>query len=173
MKFDTHVLANHGVRLAGCVHDTLLESYVLEVHEKHELAMLAQRHCGRAIASRDELTGKGAGASVLAVEACARHRVRGSGPTARCLHELLFGRIKDDEKLDFVYERIEMPVLPVLWRMERNGVLLDRAKLEAQSHELGREILQESRKPIPPASLSTWARPSRSRRSCSSGRSSR
>ena len=53
--------------------------------------------------------------------------MRRSGPTARSpLHEHLFGRIKDDEKLDFVYERIEMPVLPVLWRMERNGVLLDR-----------------------------------------------
>ena len=76
-KFDTHVLANHGVRLAGCVHDTLLESYVLEVHEKHELAMLAQRHCGRAIASRDELTGKGAG-HVLRSRSCARHRVCGA-----------------------------------------------------------------------------------------------
>ena len=46
VKLDTHMLANHGVRLAGCVHDTLLESYVLEVHEKHDLGMLAQRHCG-------------------------------------------------------------------------------------------------------------------------------
>ena len=52
-----------------------------------------------------------------------------------------FEKIQNDEKLKFVYGSIEMPVLPVLWRMERNGVLLDKAKLEAQSHELGKEIL--------------------------------
>jgi DNA polymerase-1 len=145
VKFDTHVLANHGVRIAGCVHDTLLESYVLEVHEKHELAMLAQRHCGRAIASRDELTGKGAGRIAFSAVEVARATEYAAQRTdcSLSLHELLFARIKDDEKLDFVYERIEMPVLPVLWRMERNGVLLDRARLEAQSHELGREILQK------------------------------
>src|SRR5205807_8062658 len=57
------------------------------------------------------------------------------------LHEILHAKIAGDEKLRFVYENIEMPVLPVLFRMERNGVLLDAAKLEAQSHELGKEML--------------------------------
>ena len=59
------------------------------------------------------------------------------------LHEILHGRIAEDEKLAFVYGEIELPVLPVLWRMERNGVLLDRDKLETQSHELGKDILQK------------------------------
>src|SRR5262249_4497844 len=62
------------------------------------------------------------------------------------LHELLFGQIHKDRKLDFVYGAIEMPALPVLFRMERNGVLLDRGKLEAQSHELGKEILSLEQK---------------------------
>jgi len=143
VKFDTHVLANHGVRLAGCAHDTLLESYVLEVHEKHDLAMLAQRHCGRAVPSREDVTGKGAGRIAFASVDVARATEYAAQRTdcSLSLHELLFRKIQDDEKLDFVYRRIEMPVLPVLWRMERNGVLLDRAKLEAQSHELGKEIL--------------------------------
>src|SRR5205085_9326941 len=59
-KLDSHVLANHGIRLAGCVHDTIIESYVLEVHERHELAALAQRHCGWTTLTYDEVTGKGA-----------------------------------------------------------------------------------------------------------------
>jgi DNA polymerase I len=148
VKFDTHVLANHGVRLAGCVHDTLLESYVLEVHEKHELAMLAQRHCGRTVLTREDVTGKGAGRIALASVDIARATEYAAQRTdcSLALHELLFRRIQDDDKLDFVYEHIEMPLLPVLWRMERNGVLLDRARLEAQSHELGKEILALERK---------------------------
>ena len=143
VKFDTHVLANHGIRLAGCVHDTLLESYVLEVHEKHDLGMLAQRYCGWTTLSREEVTGKGAARIPFSSVDIARATQYAAERTdcALALHGLLFDRIQSDEKLDFVYGGIEMPVLPVLWRMERNGVLLDRAKLEAQSHELGKEIL--------------------------------
>src|SRR5207302_8428035 len=57
------------------------------------------------------------------------------------LHEILHAKIAGDEKLRFVYENIEMPVLPVLFRMERNGLLLHAAELEAQSHELVKEML--------------------------------
>ena len=148
VKFDTHVLANHGVRLAGCLHDTLLESYVLEVHEKHELGMLAQRHCGWTTLSLDEVTGKGASRipfSSVEISRAAQY----AGEKTDCalsLHQILYGKISEDEKLAFVYSKIEMPVLPVLWRMERNGVLLDRAKLEMQSHELGKEILSLEQK---------------------------
>jgi DNA polymerase-1 len=143
VKFDAHVLANHGVRLAGCVHDTLLESYVLEVHERHELGMLAQRYCGWTVLGYDEVTGKGASRIPFASVEVTRAAEYAAQRTdcALALHDLLFTRIQDDEKLDFVYGSIEMPALPVLWRMERNGVLLDRQKLDAQSHELGKEIL--------------------------------
>jgi DNA polymerase-1 len=143
VKFDTHVLANAGVRLAGCMHDTLLESYVLEVHEKHELGMLAQRYCGWTTISYDEVTGKGAGRILFSAVEIARATEYAAEKTdcALALHQPLFQKIEEDEKLKFVYGAIEMPVLPVLWRMERNGVLLDKAKLEAQSHELGKEIL--------------------------------
>ena len=143
VKFDMHVLANHGVRLAGCVHDTLLESYVLEVHEKHELGMLAQRYCGWTTLSYDEVAGKGAARIAFSSVEVTRATQYAAEKTdcALALHGLLHPRIEGDAKLGFVYGNIEMPVLPVLWRMERNGVLLDRAKLEAQSHELGKEIL--------------------------------
>ena len=148
VKFDSHVLANHGIVLAGCVHDTLLESYVLEVHERHDLGSLAQRHCGWTTLTYDEVTGKGAGR----IPFCAVEIGRAAeyiGEKTDCvlaLHELLFKKIGEDEKLSFVYGKIEMPVLPVLFRMERNGVLLDAAKLDAQSHELGKEMLSIEQK---------------------------
>jgi len=145
VKFDAHVLANCGVRLAGCVHDTLLESYVLEVHERHDLGTLAQRHCGWTTLRLDEVTGKGAGRIPFSAIDVARAAEYAAEQTdcALALHEILYPRIADDEKLKFVYERIEMPLVPVLFRMERNGVLLDSAKLQAQSHELGKEIFQK------------------------------
>src|SRR5687768_66824 len=143
VKFDMHVLANHGVRLAGCVHDTLLESYVLEVHEKHELGMLAQRYCGWTTLAYEEVAGKGAARipfSSVEVSRATQYAAERTDCTL-ALHSVLHPKIEADSKLAFVYGSIEMPVLPVLWRIERNGVLLDRAKLEAQSHELGKEIL--------------------------------
>ncbi len=142
-KLDSHLLANHGIRLAGCVHDTIIESYVLEVHERHELASLAQRHCGWSTLTLDEVTGKGASRIAFSAVDIAR-ATQYTAQQADCilaLHEILQPRIAADEKLAFVYERIELPLVPVLLAMERHGVLIDREKLEAQSQELGREIL--------------------------------
>ena len=147
VKFDSHVLANQGIRLAGCVHDTLLESYVLEVHERHDLGVLAQRHCGWQTLSYDDVTGKGAARiefSAVEIGRATQYAAEDADCTL-AVHDVLYPKIKQDEKLSFVYEKIEMPVLPVLFRMERNGVLLDAAKLEAQSHELGKEVLKKER----------------------------
>jgi DNA polymerase-1 len=145
VKFDMHVLANHGVHLAGAAHDTLLESYVLEVHERRELGALASRHCGWSVLSLEEVAGKGASRIPFGeVEVTrATEYAAGVADCALALHEVLFKRIEEDEKLRFVYEKIEMAVLPVLQRMERNGVLLDSARLERQSHELGKEMLEK------------------------------
>jgi DNA polymerase-1 len=148
LKFDAHVLANHGVALAGVAHDTLLESYVLEVHERHDLDSLAQRHLGWKTISYDEVTGKGAARipfSAVSVERATEYAAE-DADCALAVHEALHARIAADAALRRVYETIEMPVMPVLLRMERNGVLLDRAKLEAQSHELGREMLELEQK---------------------------
>jgi DNA polymerase-1 len=143
VKRDSHLLANHGISLAGCMHDVQLESYVLEVHEKHELGALAQRHCGWTTIAYEEIAGKGASRIPLPSVAVDRATAF-AAEKADCvlaLHERIHPRIEADGKLRFVYGTIEMPVLPVLFRMERNGVLLDRARLEAQSHELGKDIL--------------------------------
>ncbi|HUQ76882.1 MAG TPA: DNA polymerase I [Burkholderiales bacterium] len=148
VKLDSHTLANHGVQLAGCVHDTIIESYVLEVHERHELGSLAQRHCGWTLLGYDEVTGKGASRipfSSVDVARAAEYAAQNADCTL-ALHDLLHPKIQADDKLAFVYDKIELPLIPVLFRIERNGVLLDREKLDAQSHELGGEILDLERK---------------------------
>ena len=144
LKFDAHILANHGVRIGGIAHDTLLESYVYEVHERHDLDSLAQRHLGWKTISYDDVTGKGAARiSFAAVEiGRATEYAAEDADCALAVHAVLIEKISADEKLKFVYENIELPVTPVLLRMERNGVLIDGAKLEAQSHELGKEMLE-------------------------------
>jgi DNA polymerase-1 len=148
VKLDSHVLANHGFALAGCVHDTLLESYVLEVHERHDLGSLAQRHCGWTTLSYDEVTGKGAGRIPFSAVELGRatEYIAERTDCALSLHQLLYPRIEADEKLAFVYGKIEMPLVPVLFRVERNGVLLDKGRLELQSHELGKEMLLAEQK---------------------------
>jgi DNA polymerase-1 len=144
-KLDMHVLANHGVRLAGVMHDVLLESYVFEVHERRDLAVLASRHCGLTMLGLAEVAGKGASRispSEVEIGRAAEY-ASGAADCTLAVHEMLFPRIASDEKLRFVYEKIEMPALPVLFRIERNGVALDAAKLEAQSHELGKDMLEK------------------------------
>jgi DNA polymerase-1 len=143
LKFDAHVLANHGIRLAGIAHDTLLESYVYEVHLRHDLDSLAQRHLHWTTISYDEVTGKGAARipfSAVEIDRASAYAAEDADCTL-AVHDVLYPKIRADEKLHRVYETIELPVLPVLLEMERNGVLLDRAKLEAQSHELGKTML--------------------------------
>ena len=148
LKYDAHVLANHGVRLAGIAHDTLLESYVLEVHERHDLESLSTRHLGWTTISYDDVTGKGASRisfASVSVERATEYAAEDADCTL-AVHEALFSRISKEQKLRSIYESMELPVMQVLLRMERNGVLLDTAKLQAQSHELGKEMLEKEQK---------------------------
>jgi DNA polymerase-1 len=145
LKFDTHILANHGVALRGVAHDTVIESYVLEVQERRDLDSLSLRHLGWKTVSYDEVTGKGASrisfANVDIVRAT--EYAAEDADCALSLHALMSEKISADPKLKFVYEKIELPVMPVLYRIERNGVLLDAPKLVEQSHELGKEMLKK------------------------------
>ncbi|AAZ98406.1 DNA polymerase A [Thiobacillus denitrificans ATCC 25259] len=144
LKYARHVLANCGIALGGAADDTLLQSYVLEAHQPHELASLANRHLGLATLACDELTGKGAariGFDQVAVERAGEYAAEQADVTLRVRGQLA-ARIAASEKLEYVYREIELPVSEVLFRMERAGVLLDRALLAAQSGELGRKMLE-------------------------------
>jgi len=141
-KYDTHVLANHDVRLAGFAHDTLLQSYVLESHQRHDMDSLAERHLGVKTITYDEVTGKGAsriGFEQVAVERATEYAAEDADVTLR-LHQALFPRVQSDEKLARIYREIEMPLVAVLFGMERNGVLLDIGLLKDLSREFGEKM---------------------------------
>ncbi|MCU0972493.1 MAG: DNA polymerase I, partial [Burkholderiales bacterium] len=142
LKYDLHVFANYGIQVRGVVHDTLLQSYVLESHLSHDMDSLADRHLGVKTISYDEVTGKGAariGFEQVAVDRATEYAAEDADVTLQ-LHHAMFPVIREDAKLLHVYRDIEMPVLPVLFAMERYGVLLDTRLLESQSHELGNRL---------------------------------
>ena len=143
LKFDRHVFANHGIGLKGIVHDTLLQSYVFESHRPHDMDNLALRHLGIKTISYDEVTGKGAARisfDQVDIERAAQYAAEDTDITLQ-LHQHLYAEVGSDAKLDHIYRTLEMPVMDVLFEMERNGVLLDLKLLETQSRELGEKML--------------------------------
>ncbi len=144
VKYDMHVFANHGLALRGVQHDTLLQSYVLESHKPHDMDNLAQRHLGLKTILYEEVAGKGAGQigfEQVSVERATEYSAEDADVTLQ-LHRKLHPLVAADEKLAYVYAGIEMPVLQVLFDMERVGVLIDAGLLEQQSQELGRRMLE-------------------------------
>jgi DNA polymerase-1 len=138
-KYDMHVLANQGIRLAGVEHDTLLQSYVLESHRSHDMDSLAERHLGLKTITYDEVTGKGAariGFEQVAVERATEYSAEDADVTLK-LHLALFPQVRAEEKLERIYREVEMPLVRVLFNMERNGVLLDTGLLNGLSREFG------------------------------------
>ncbi|HSC95394.1 MAG TPA: DNA polymerase I [Burkholderiales bacterium] len=141
-KYDMHVLANHGIRLAGIEHDTLLQSYVLESHRPHDMDSLAQRHLGLKTITYDEVTGKGAariGFDQVTVERATEYSAEDADVTLK-LHQALLPQVQAEEKLERIYREVEMPLITVLFNMERNGVLLDTGLLKELSREFGEKM---------------------------------
>jgi DNA polymerase-1 len=143
LKYDAHVLQNHGITLRGIAHDTLLQSYVLEAHRTHGMDALAERHLGRRTVTYEEVAGKGAkqiGFEQVSVDRATRYAAEDAEVTMH-LHQVMFPQLTADAKLLEVYRRVEMPVMPVLQRMERRGVLVDAPLLARQSDELGAKMV--------------------------------
>ena len=141
IKYDRHVFANHGIEVQGYAHDTMLQSYVLEVHKPHGLSSLAERHLGRGGISYEDLCGKGAHQIPFAqvdVAKAAEYSCEDSDQTLG-VHRVLWPQIEADAKLKFIYE-LEIASSETLYRIERNGVLIDAPTLAKQSHELGQRI---------------------------------
>ncbi len=143
IKYDRHVMANHGIEVKGYAHDTLLQSYVLEVHKPHGLASLAERHVGRKGLSYEDLCGKGAHQIPFAQVDVARATEYSCEDSDMTLdvHQVLWPRLQADPKLQFIYQ-LEIDSSEALYRIERNGVLIDAPTLAAQSHALGQRIVQ-------------------------------
>ena len=143
VKYAQHVLANHGIALAGVAHDTMLQSYVLESHRPHDMDSLALRRLDVKTLSYAEVAGKGAsqiGFDQVSIERATEYAAE-DADIAIQLHRVQQPRVAADAGLAFVYSSIEMPTSEVLFRMERTGVLVDCALLDAQSRELGERVL--------------------------------
>lgn len=143
LKYDKHVFANCGVLLGGVEHDTLLQSYVLESHRPHDMDDLAARHLGITTITYDDVTGKGASRIAfeqVEISRATEYAAEDADVTLQ-LHQVLYPQVEQDSKLLHIYRNIEMPVMEVLFTMERNGVLLDTRLLDQQSQELGIKML--------------------------------
>ena len=143
VKYDRHVFANHGIEVAGYAHDTMLQSYVLEVHKPHGLASLAERHLGRSGIDYEDICGKGVHQipfSQVDVAKAAEYSCEDSDQTLD-VHLALWPKLEANERLLFIYQ-LEMASSESLYRIERNGVLIDAPTLATQSHELGQRIMQ-------------------------------
>jgi DNA polymerase I len=150
LKYDIHVFANHGIRLAGVAHDTMLESYVLEAHRNNDMDSLAERHLGRKTLTYVEVCGKGANQlcfDEVALDRATEYAAEDAEVTL-ALHHTMWPHIEANDRLRYVYEGIELPVSRVLFDMERTGVLIDRPKLEAQSRELAQRIAELERQAV-------------------------
>ncbi len=139
IKYDINVLARYGIQVRGADHDTMLESYVLDsTATRHDMDSLAQKYLNRTTTKFEEVAGKGAkqvGFNQVALEEAMPYAAEDADITLQ-LHELLYGRLSEIRSLRALYDEIEMPLMPVLARVEANGVLVDAEMLARVSGEM-------------------------------------
>jgi DNA polymerase-1 len=144
LKYDMHVLANHGIALRGIAHDTMLESYVLNsTATKHNMDDLAKEYLGVETLHYEDVAGKGAkqiGFQEVSIEQAAPYAAEDADITLQ-LHQALISKLEKHPTLLKLYTEMEVPLISVLARIERNGVLIDDAMLAQQSLELSSQII--------------------------------
>ncbi|MEC6832820.1 DNA polymerase I [Photobacterium toruni] len=143
LKFDASIVARYGIDMQGIKFDTMLESYVYNsVVGRHDMDSLALRYLEHKNISFEEIAGKGKKQltfNQIDLEQAGPYAAEDADITLR-LHHALYPKVAADEKLNKVFETIEMPLVPVLSRMERTGVYIDSALLGAQSIELAQRL---------------------------------
>lgn len=138
LKYDLEVFANHGISLNGIVHDTMLESYVVNSTRRHDMDSLASNLLGFETIHYEDVAGKGVKQipfNKVAIEDAAPYAAEDADIVLK-LHRVLSSDLNKHKTLQSVYNTIEMPLMPVLARIERNGVVIDSDMLLQQSHEL-------------------------------------
>ncbi len=144
LKYDANVLANHGITLRGIHDDTMLESYVLDAAgSRHDLDTLALKYLGQRTIHFEDIAGKGVKQltfNQVPIEQAAPYAAEDAEVTLR-LHQLLSEKLEQEPALSQLYRELEVPLVNVLSRIERNGALLCRDTLAAHSQELGERIL--------------------------------
>lgn len=144
LKYDAHVLANHGITLRGIAHDTMLESYVLNsTATKHNMDDLAKVYLDVTTIHYEEVAGKGAkqiNFSEVAIDKATPYAAEDADITLR-LHQVLSEKLAQSPALLTLYTELEIPLISVLARIEANGVLIDTDMLAQQSMELANHII--------------------------------
>ena len=144
LKYDANVLANHGITLRGIHDDTMLESYVLDAAgSRHDLDTLALKYLGQRTIHFEDIAGKGVKQltfNQVPIEQAAPYAAEDAEVTLR-LHQLLSEKLEQEPALSQLYRELEIPLVNVLSRIERNGALVCRDTLAAHSQELGERIL--------------------------------
>jgi len=144
LKYDANVLKNHGIELQGIAHDSMLQSYVLNaVGSRHDMDSLALKYLGMRTISFEEVAGKGAKQltfNQVSIEQAAPYAAEDAAVTWR-LHEVLSAQLGKEPRLSDLYSELEMPLVAVLARVERQGALVDRQQLADQSHELSERLI--------------------------------
>ena len=145
LKYDAHVLANHGIELKGMRYDSMLESYVLNsTATRHDMDSAAEKYLGIKTIHFEDVAGKGARQltfNQVPVERAAEYSAEDADVTLK-LHRTLWPQIEKLPKLKTLYEEVEQPLVPVLKRMEEHGVLIDRDMLRRQSSELAKRMME-------------------------------
>src|SRR5690606_21659737 len=143
-KYDLHVLRRHGVEVAGYADDTMLESFVLDSgRSRHDMDSLASRYLGYATMKFEDVAGKGSkqiSFAQVAIDDAARYGAEDADVTLR-LHRAMAPKLAAEPRLASVYRDIEMPLVPVLARIEANGVMIDADELRRQGADLARRML--------------------------------
>ena len=144
LKYDANVLANHGITLRGIHEDTMLESYVIDsAGSRHDLDTLTLKYLGQRTIHFEDIAGKGAKQltfNQVPIEQAAPYAAEDAEVTLR-LHQQLSEKLEQEPALSALYRELEIPLVPVLSRIERNGALVCRDTLAAHSQELGQRIL--------------------------------
>jgi len=144
-KYDINVLSHYGIALRGLAHDTMLESYCLNATAtRHDMDSLAQKYLGYTTIKYEEVAGKGAKQipfSQVDCDTACRYAAEDADTTLR-LHRALWPQLEAVPSVHSVYRDIEIPLVPVLAKMERTGVLIDANELRKQSQHLGKRMLE-------------------------------
>ena len=144
LKYDAHVLSNHGIHMQGIAEDTMLESYVLDSTQRHDMDSMALRLLGHETIHFVDIAGKGAKQltfNEIDLEQAGPYAAEDADITLQ-IHHKLSAQLKAEKKLMAVYRDIELPLLPVLLNIERTGVKVDVAMLKKHSKQLAKSIVE-------------------------------
>ncbi len=143
LKYDMNVLVNHGIGMRGAAHDTMLESYVLDsTATRHDMDSLAKKYLDHDTIHFEDIAGKGAKQLTfdqIPLDQAGPYAAEDADVTLQ-LHRALWPRLESEPRLERLYREIEIPLVPVLSRMERNGVRIDAAQLAAQSKDMAERM---------------------------------